>query len=121
MRTMSASRRIVRYSRWEHQWLRILRWHHRTLDATGRHSGRASRDAEDYSDALCQSVWHLKDWLKNDARQTAVSPDEIEIFANNDQALMVVADLANGTKHVELSAKGTRTDAVRNGAGALVR
>ena len=112
---MSQSRRVARYDRWEHQWLRVLRWYRRTLDATGRHGGRASPDAEDFSDALCQSVWHLKDWLKNDPRQTTIRPNEIEEFANSDPALIVVADLANGTKHVELSAKGSRTNDVRMG------
>lgn len=39
----------------------------------------------------------------------------IEQFANNDPALMIVADLANGTKHVQLSARGSRTESVRMG------
>lgn len=112
---MAEPRRVVRFDRWEHQWLRTLRWHDRTLHATGRLTGRASRDTEDFSDALCQSVWHLKDWLKSDPRQTLLEPREIEAFANNDPALMIVADLANGTKHVQLSAKGSRTEAVRLG------
>jgi len=76
---------------------------------------QASRDAEDFSEALCHSVWHLKDWLKNDPRQTQVTAKEIEQFANNDPALAIVADLANGTKHVQLSARGSRTASVRMG------
>jgi len=112
---MAEPRRVVRYDRWEHQWLRILRWHRRTVNATGRLTGRASRDAEDFSEALCHSVWHLKDWLKNDPRQTLLASRDIETFANHDPALMTVADLANGTKHVQLSAEGSRTEAVRMG------
>jgi len=112
---MSEPRRVARYDRWEHQWMRMIRWHRRTLDATGRHGGQASLDAEDFSDALCQSVWHLKDWLKNDPRQTEIGSSEVETFANDDPALKVAADLANGTKHVVLSATGSRTDDVRMG------
>lgn len=55
----------------------------------------------------------LKDRLKNDPRQGVVGSAEIEAFANSNPALMVVADLANGTKHVLLSAKGSRTEDTR--------
>lgn len=58
-------------------------------------------------------MWHLKDWLKNDPMQELVGNAEIEAFANNNPALMVVADLANGTKHVLLSASGSRTEDTR--------
>lgn len=112
---MAEPRRVARYDRWEHQWLRILRWYHRTLHATGRETGVGYRDTEDFSEALCHAVWHLKDWLKNDPRQTVVDASEIEEFANSNPALMVIADLANGTKHVQLSARGSRTEAVRMG------
>ncbi|WP_210502797.1 hypothetical protein [Nocardioides xinjiangensis] len=115
MRLMDEPRRVARYDRWEHQWLRILRWYHRTLHATGRDTGVGSRDTEDFSEALCHAVWHLKDWLKHDHRQSVLSVSAIEEFANNDPALMIVADLANGTKHVQLSARGSRTESVRMG------
>lgn len=109
---MAEPRRVVQYDRWEHQWLRILRWYHRTLKATGRDAGKASRDTEDFSEALCHAVWHFKDWLKHDHRQSILTASAIEDFANNDPALMIVADLANGTKHVQLSARGSRTESI---------
>lgn len=110
---MSVPRRVVTQDRWEHQWLRALRWYSRALAASGRDTGKGSLDADDFSYALCESVWHLKDWLKNDPRQGVVGGAEIEAFANSNPALMVVADLANGTKHVLLSAKGSRTEDTR--------
>jgi len=56
-----------------------------------------------------------KDWLKNDPRQTLLQPRAIAAFANSGPALMIIADLANGTKHIQLSAAGSCTEAVRMG------
>ena len=109
------SGRVMRYDRWEHQWLRAWRWYGRTLTATGRVNGRGSLDAEDFSEALCQSIWHLKDWLKNDQRQTVVSNPDIEFFANNNAVLKVIADLCNGSKHAVLSAGGIRAEGTKFG------
>src|SRR5688572_29954582 len=101
------------FDRWEHQWLRAWRWHGRTLAATGRFGGRASLDAEDFAEALAQSVWHFKDWLKNDPRQDRVTNQEIEEFAKSVEVLLVLADLCNGSKHAALRTEAVRSEGTR--------
>lgn len=98
--------RAVAFDRWEHQWVRALRWYKRTLDATGRESGNGSLDAADFSEALVQAVWHLRDWLNNDPRIDLPSK-ELTAFTIADPALQLVADVANGTKHSWLNARRT--------------
>ena len=95
--------------RWEHQWLRAWRWHARTLTASGRDTGKGSLDAEDFAEVLAQSVWHLKDWLKNDDRQQAVA-EQVEEFARSTPVLLVLADLCNGSKHSVLTARRRAED-----------
>lgn len=101
-----ALERAVAFDRWEHQWVRALRWYERTLDATGRETGKGSLDAADFSEALVQAVWHLRDWLDNDSR-IALPSKEIKTFTVGDPALQLVADVANGTKHSWLNARRT--------------
>ncbi len=94
---------VMPLNRWEHQWLRSWRWYARTLEASGRESGKGSLDAEDFAEALAQSVWHFKDWLKNDTRQQVLGNREIEVLANSDPTLGVLADLCNGSKHAAIT------------------
>jgi hypothetical protein len=110
--------RVMPFDRWEHQWLRAWRWHRRTLVATGRETGRGSWDAEDFSEALAQAVWHLKDWLKNDPRQRKVSDQQIEEFTKAEPVLLVLADLCNGSKHAFL--KSSRAAGTRFGNAAWI-
>jgi hypothetical protein len=44
-----------------------------------------------------QDCWHLKDWIKNDPALSIANAIELEVNAH--QALRIVADLANGSKH----------------------
>ncbi len=83
---------VMPFDRGEHQWLCAWRWYRRALAASGRDSGRGSMDAEDFAEALAQSVWYLKDWLKNDERQRLLTDHDIEQFANNEPVLKVLAD-----------------------------
>ncbi len=107
--------RAVAFDRWEHQWVRALRWYVRTFDATGRETGKGSLDAADFSEAFVQAVWHLRDWLDNDPR-IALPSEELKAFAVDDPALQLVADVANGTKHSWLNAR--RTNGVTIGHAA---
>jgi hypothetical protein len=45
-----------------------------------------------------QDCWHLKDWIKNDPASGVGTAIETEVLAH--KALRVVADLANGGKHL---------------------
>lgn len=55
-----------------------------------------------YDDALqhyFQDCWHLKDWIRNDPGARIGAAIEIEVDAH--KALRIVADLANGAKHLD--------------------
>lgn len=101
-----APERAVAFDRWEHQWVRALRWYERTLNTTGRVTGKGSLDAADFSESLVQSVWHLRDWLINDPR-IDLSSTQLKDFVLGDPAMRLVADVANGTKHSWLTARRT--------------
>ena len=57
----------------------------------------------------CQSMWHLKDWIRNDSNFGAKDIKELEKDVHASQCLLVCADLANGSKH--LSLKNRKVDA----------
>lgn len=52
--------------------------------------------------AFFQNCWHLKDWMIHDD-SVKVSKETIEDFANDDDYLVICADLCNGSKHSCLS------------------
>jgi hypothetical protein len=61
---------------------------------------------EEYEDAVYhffQDAWHLKDWLKNDPKISAAVKSRIEGDLGAQPSLCAAADIANGSKHVELS------------------
>jgi hypothetical protein len=63
-------------------------------------------NTEAYTDDLYhffQDCLHLKDWLKNDESVPAGLRARIEGIVNNSEALRIVADVANSTKHFTLS------------------
>jgi len=78
-----------------------------------------NRDQIDYEDDLWfffQNAWHLKDWIENDASLSVATRNDIEKICEAYPRIMICADLANRTKHSELTrkirtgAKHTRTD-----------
>lgn len=50
----------------------------------------------------CQSMWHLKDWIRNDLNFGARDIQALEKDIHASHCLLVCADLANGTKHLSL-------------------
>jgi hypothetical protein len=80
---------------WRHQYERMLR---SIVKIAG-----PFRSADEYDDAFyhaAQDAWHLKDWIKND---NALPKDErtaIVAAVHDDPDLLVVRDIANGTKHL---------------------
>jgi hypothetical protein len=65
-----------------------------------------SRDSTEYDDDLWsffQSCWHLKDWVKNDPEVPDELRRSIEDIVQGYSNIIVCADLANRTKHLELS------------------
>ena len=72
------------------------------------YTSQSSDDRRDDVYSFFQNCYHLKDWLKNDpATRPIVSPD-IEDFIKKSDELRIVADLCNGSKHLDLSARGHR-------------
>lgn len=63
-----------------------------------------------------QSAWHLKDWIKNDS---AICFFNIEKIVEKKISLMKCADLANGSKHLELTRP--RTNSKFDGNDVLVK
>lgn len=100
---------------WKDQWERIQRFLLRLEEiAKGRRQTRS--DLGFYTDivyATFQNIWHLKDWLKNDPSAKA---DDVEQFWKSEPSLMLCADLANGSKHLLLTApKGDPNSKVKSG------
>lgn len=66
-----------------------------------------NRSSDDYDDdmwSFFQNCWHLKDWIKNDQNVPASVRGSIERNVKLSPELLICADLANATKHLELSA-----------------
>jgi len=57
----------------------------------------------------CQSMWHLKDWILNDAQFRARDREELKRDIHASRCLLICADLANGSKHLSLN--NPKTDA----------
>ena len=51
----------------------------------------------------CQSMWHLKDWILNDADFGAKDKDALKKDIYSSRCLLACADLANGSKHLSLN------------------
>ena|ERR1043166_7632534 len=60
---------------------------------------------ETYSDDLIsffQHAWHLKDWIRNDAGVPTSTREAVVGEAEKTDELLLCADIANGTKHLNL-------------------
>ena len=78
---------------WRAQYKRMERGHGR-LTTPYTSSVAYDDDIQHYF----QDCWHLKDWIKNDPTSNVGVAIEAEVSAH--QSLRVVADLANGSKHL---------------------
>ncbi len=61
---------------------------------------QSSTDYEDDIQHYFQDCWHLKDWIKNDINLSQFVRGNIEVEVNGHKSLRIVADLANGSKHL---------------------
>ena len=61
---------------------------------------QSSADYEDDIQHYFQDSWHLKDWIKNDTNVNSISRANVEAEVEGHKSLRIVADLANGGKHL---------------------
>lgn len=66
-------------------------------------AGDEFNDIEDFMIATMHFVWHLKDWIYNDPLLDVAQRKRIVGLAEKSRELLIVADMANGTKHVVVS------------------
>jgi hypothetical protein len=78
---------------WRAQYERLVRSYER-VNQPYKSSVAYNDDLQHYF----QDCWHLKDWIKNDPSSGVGAAIETEVLAH--KALRVVADLANGAKHL---------------------
>ncbi len=92
---------------WQDQWRRIHRWKSRVQRTKDEYRDDVWQESQrDELFALYQSLWHLKDWIKNDSAVPNAVQTSVEAWLKSDPAaanLRVVADVANGSKHMALS------------------
>lgn len=79
---------------------------------------QSSTDYEDDIQHYFQDCWHLKDWIKNDINLGANIRTNIEVEVASHKSLRVVADLANGSKH--LNRHNSREGAYVTGGDVVV-
>jgi hypothetical protein len=64
---------------------------------------QSSTNYEDDIQQYFQDCWHLKDWIKNDVILNQSVRNNIETEVDNHESLRIVADLANGSKHLNIT------------------
>jgi hypothetical protein len=100
-------------SGWREQYDRLLRSRDRlSAVATGRKHA-SSDEARDVLIHFFQDGWHLKDWLANDPAASVDRP-AVEAYVNKTPALMLCADIANGTETLRA---GPQPSAAHRGPG----
>ena len=79
---------------WRSQYDRMERGYTRLIEPY-----QSSTNYEDDIQHYFQDCWHLKDWIVNDTH-LSLNAVGVESEINNHRALRIVADLANGCKHL---------------------
>ncbi len=99
---------------WPEQYERMLRSHGRLTNYARGNWAASSDEARDALIHFFQDAYHLKDWLRNDLGQQAISnqparnpvaqhiKDAVEGYVSSTFALQLCADIANGSKHLGL-------------------
>ena len=73
-----------------------------TVQITGEGTLPSSDICLDQIYNFFMNCYHLKDWLKNDAKFPADKKKEVEDFINKNQDLTLCANICNGHKHFTL-------------------
>jgi hypothetical protein len=104
---------------WHEQYERMLRWLERLSESTTHDD----RHLDDFH-AFFITCFHLKDWLQEDPAVDTKIRGEVEGFLASNLWLRLCADLANGSKHLDVN-KTPRYDLParlekRTGKGSIV-
>ena len=102
-------------SDYKEQFNRIRRFLRRIED-----QNRKQLDYEDDFWAFCQNCWHLKDWIKNDPSLPPIAREAIEDEVKKYPALIIFADLANRSKHLELRPSSNRVGGKLSGKDVTI-
>jgi hypothetical protein len=94
------------------QFNRVQRAFLRVLD----NQNRKLLDYEDEVWSFFHNCWHLADWLKNDTQGVAkATRGKIEVEVKSYPALMLIGDLTNKSKNLEVTSNVTEDDGKEHG------
>ena len=80
---------------WRGQLLRVHRWHRRVIEA----ANDGSPDLADFTSALFQNCYHLREWFQKTAK---TNHGALNLIFKQSRELQVCRDICNGTKHFTL-------------------
>jgi len=90
------------------QFERVQRAYTRVLD----NRNRKFVEYEDDVWGFILNCWHLKDWIKNDIEGVAkATRAKIEVEVGSYPALVMIGDLANRSKHLQVTSSVSKTEA----------
>jgi hypothetical protein len=82
----------------------MRRWHARVEDITHRPPlNLPDSHSTDEVYAFIQSVYHMKDWIKNDPALPNKITGAVEKYINKTRCLGISADICNASKHATLT------------------
>lgn len=82
----------------------------RALERVRSNRNRRIVEYEDDVWNFFQHAWHLKEWVKNDSEIDRRYRDAVEDDVSTIEALQICADLANRSKHLQLTHKRLDAD-----------
>jgi hypothetical protein len=82
----------------------------RALEGVRSNRNRRLVEYEDNVWNFFQNAWHLKDWVRNDSAIDQRYRDVVEDDVSTIEALQICADLANRSKHLQLTRKRLDAD-----------
>jgi len=99
---------IHKHKGWKGQYQRMIRWFNKFKNTNpGNFETFDIDEQHDVLYACFQNIFHLKDWLENNAN---IDKKIINKFINNNLEMRLCRDICNGTKHFELTMASVDND-----------
>lgn len=95
---------------WKGQWKRAERSLARLRGIVPLTSHYAFHVTDDDLVHCFTDIWHVKDWLRNDADVPIDVRDQVEAYVQSRPMLQLAGDLANGMKHLKLTKRAHTGD-----------